>query len=86
MSDKASETVELVIGGRKYPVRTSVEDKERLRSIADSINKALLDIQLQYSDRDQQDCLAMVLLQRAVQLQDASDKLIELEESVSKVL
>jgi cell division protein ZapA (FtsZ GTPase activity inhibitor) len=83
MSKETKESVELVIAGRSYPVVTTASDRARLEAIAESINQQLLDIQLQYADRDRQDCLAMSLLRSSVELDQAQRRLASLSAKIS---
>lgn len=86
MSKETKESVELVIAGRSYPVVTTSGDRAGLEEIAESINKELLDIQLQYADRDRQDCLAMCLLKSSVELAKVKTKLASISAKISSKL
>ena len=61
----------LVIAGRPYPLRVAPQDEEGLRGIVQEINDRYNEFQVQYSDRDKQDCLVMTLMTYADELRSA---------------
>lgn len=90
---KDSVSIEVIIGGRKYPIKTSPEDKETLIVLQNELNREIQSVQLHYSDRDRQDALAMTLISYAKRLHDLQaqvDKdqgqLTSIEEAIDKAL
>ena len=61
----------LVIAGRPYPLRVAQQDEASLRRMVQEINDRFNEFQVQYSDRDKQDCLVMTLLTYASDLRAA---------------
>lgn len=59
---------EVIIAGRKYPVKVSKTELEALAKIEQEVNDELYNIQMRYADRDKQDCLSMTLLSYAMRL------------------
>lgn len=82
-------TVDVIIAGRKYPVKATAQEAERLTTLQDQVNNDLADIQLKYADRDKQDCLSMTLLSYAMKLaayeDSISDQVTSLEASLDSV-
>jgi cell division protein ZapA len=54
--------VNLIIGDRSYRVKVKTEDEEAVRKIAKQLNDKLRNFKAEYSGKDMQDYLAMVLL------------------------
>lgn len=61
----------VVIAGRPYPLRVSRQDEAGLRTLVQEINERYNNFQIEYSDRDKQDCLVMTLLTYADELRVA---------------
>jgi cell division protein ZapA len=53
----------VVIGGRTYPLKVNVGEEVQIQKAADDINRAIRLLQENYSVRDMQDLLAMSSLQ-----------------------
>ncbi len=76
-------SMQIMIGGRSYPLKVKEEDQEAIKKIADDMNEKINDFQLTYINKDKQDCLAMTLLTYAVEnhkiknSESSSDKLGE---------
>ena len=70
-SAQDSNPIIVVIAGRPYPLRIAAREEEGLRSLVQEINERFNDFQVQYSDRDKQDCLVMTLLTYADELRSA---------------
>jgi len=66
-----SNPITVVIAGRPYPLRVAQQDEQGLRQLVQEINERFNDFQVQYSDRDKQDCLVMTLLTYADELRVA---------------
>ncbi|HXK81432.1 MAG TPA: cell division protein ZapA [Bacteroidales bacterium] len=71
MEDKSIITININLQGRNYPVKIARGDgqkEELIRKAANKINELVLQFKKKgYKDRDDQDYLAMVTLQFAVQ-------------------
>lgn len=72
MEDQDSKQITLIIAGRPYPLKIKATDEEVIRKIAKEVNERVNLFQLNYPNRDKQDCLAMALLAYAVDLYKAS--------------
>lgn len=70
-SPQDSNPITVVIAGRPYPLRVARQDEEGLREIVQEINQRFNKFQVDYSDRDKQDCLVMTLLTYADELRVA---------------
>jgi len=66
-----SSPIIVVIAGRPYPLRVAKQEEEGLRGLVQEINDRFNEFQVQYSDRDKQDCLVMTLLTYAEELRVA---------------
>jgi cell division protein ZapA (FtsZ GTPase activity inhibitor) len=56
-------SLNVVIGGRTYPLKVNSGEEVQIQKAADDINKAIRLLQENYSVRDMQDLLAMSSLQ-----------------------
>jgi cell division protein ZapA (FtsZ GTPase activity inhibitor) len=56
-------SLNVVIGGRTYPLKVNVGEEVQIQKAADDINRAIRLLQENYSVRDMQDLLAMSSLQ-----------------------
>lgn len=65
-------TIRVNIAERYYPIRIERNEEEIIRKAAKKINETLLQYRMLYKDKDEQDYLAMTVLQYA-------NKLIALE-------
>ncbi len=72
MEDQDSKQITLTIAGRPYPLKIKANDEAVIRKIAKEVNEKVNLFQLNYPNRDKQDCLAMALLAYAVDLYKAS--------------
>jgi len=71
--DKLS--IKLKILDRYYPLRISFEEEEGLRKAATEINTVVQKYKDRYKDKDDQDILAMALIQFVSKLITAEEKL-----------
>lgn len=84
MDDKL--TIKVNVADRYYPLKISRNDEEKIRKAAKRINEKILQYKQRYTDKDNQDFLAMAALQYVVQVidnehkKDISPILNELEE------
>ncbi len=76
--------IKVQIAERFYPLKIERRDEEKIRKAAKLINERLLQYKQRYTDKDQQDFLAMAALQFVIQLLDCESKqnLISLEEDL----
>ncbi len=59
-------SIEVVIGGRKYPVKVTAEEEQPLLTAIEEIEEKLHDFQSKYRGKDKQDYLSMALLTYAL--------------------
>jgi len=62
-------TITVSISGRQYPVKVTGREESLVRDVAAEINNGLKEFQLQYAGKDLQDCMSMMLLSKAVELE-----------------
>lgn len=72
MEDQDSRKITITIAGRPYPLKIKATDESVIRKIAKEVNEKVNRFQLNYPNRDKQDCLAMALLAYAVDLYKTS--------------
>ncbi len=70
---QATTQIKITIAGRTYPLQVNIEDEVTMRKIVKDINEDINKFQMMYQDKDKQDCLAMVALSNAVDLQKLSN-------------
>ena len=66
-------SITVLIANRPYPLKINEEDEKKIREIVKEINDKINNFQLNYTQKDKQDCLAMVLLTYAVDLNKQKD-------------
>ena len=66
-------SVEVVVGGRTYPLSVDKNEEERVLNAAKDINNAIKLLQDNYDVKDMQDLLAMTALQLASKEETSSD-------------
>lgn len=59
-------SIEVIIGGRKYPVKVTEEEEIMVLDIVKEVNQKLKDFQSTYRMKDKQDHLSMALLTYAL--------------------
>ena len=62
-------SITVSIAGRQYPVRVSSDEEGLVRDVVTDINAKIKDFQLRYSGKDRQDCMAMIMMTYAVELE-----------------
>jgi len=72
MDDKL--TIKVNVADRYYPLKISRNDEEKIRKAAKRINEKILQYKQRYTDKDNQDFLAMAALQYVVQVIDNEHK------------
>ncbi|MCP3932513.1 MAG: cell division protein ZapA [Bacteroidetes bacterium] len=90
MEKQSTKSITVLIAGRPYPLKINAEDEATIRKIVKEVNEKVNRFQRTYSKKDKQDCLSMVLLTYAVDLNKAtlnentnsslSEKLTQLDE------
>ncbi len=72
-------SIEVSIGGRKYPVKVTEEEEILVLDIVKEVNQKLRDFQTRYRTKDKQDHLSMALLTYALESakQKGSDGLMD---------
>jgi len=75
MTDKLS--IKIKIDGREYPLKVAMDEEEKYRKAAKTINDTLIQYRQKYSSNNTQDFLAMTAFQFAL-------KNIELEKEVDR--
>lgn len=85
MNDKLS--IKLKILERNYPLLIEWKEEEKLREAAKRINDLVIRFKQHYSDKDNQDLLAMVCLQFASKLLDleSSQKNVSIENQLEQI-
>ena len=63
--------VNLIIGDRSYRVKVKTEDEETVRKITKQLNDKLRNFKAEYSGKDMQDYLVMVLLSYVTETQSS---------------
>jgi cell division protein ZapA (FtsZ GTPase activity inhibitor) len=71
VQDKETKNITILIAGRPYPLKISAADEPAIRKIVKEVNEKVNRLQLAYTNKDKQDCLAMAILTYAVDLQKA---------------
>ena len=68
MADQVTKQITVLIGGRPYPLKVKASDEATIRKMVKNINEQLNQFQLNYTNKDKQDCLALTVLTYAVDL------------------
>ncbi len=86
--------VNIVIGDRTYRIRIRPDDEEAVRTTIKIINDKIIEFKTQFSAKDMQDYIAMVLVWYATEqthytksnldVQSITEKLIQLEALIDK--
>ena len=71
MDEKLS--IRINIADRYYPLRIDRKDEEKIRKAARTINEKVLQYKQKYTDKDNQDFLAMAALQFVIKVIDAEE-------------
>ena len=65
-------SLQVVIGGRTYPLKVNVGEEIQIQKAAEDINRAIRLLQENYAVKDMQDLLAMTALQLATKPTNSS--------------
>ncbi len=94
MSDEYK-NITITLAGRPYPLKIKTGDEDSIRRIVKGLNEKINNFQIAYTSKDKQDCISMTLLTVAVEfhklqkqasIQEAEDKLSELEDFLDTLL
>jgi len=95
MSEVELIPINIVIGDRTYRIKTLPKDEEVIRHTLKIINDKIIEFKTQYSGKDMQDYIAMVLIWYATQTsadsnpaleKELADALLKMELSLDKAL
>lgn len=87
--------INIVIGDRTYRIKTLSKDEEVIRHTLKIINDKIIEFKTQYSGKDMQDYVAMVLIWYATQTnadsnpaleKELADALLKMEFAIDKAL
>lgn len=67
MSEK-TEKINVIISGRNFPLKVPPEEVQQIQDVVAEINRKVLEFQNTYKTQDLRECLSMVLLTYAVDL------------------
>jgi cell division protein ZapA (FtsZ GTPase activity inhibitor) len=71
--------VNIVIGDRTYRIKTNPADEETIRRTLKTINDKIVEFKTQFSGKDMQDYIAMVMIWYATQAGNESNPSLEKE-------
>ena len=79
--------INILIADRTYRIRTLQKDEEVIRKTLKVINDKIIEYKTQFSGKDMQDYIAMVIIWYATQAADGSTSIIsdDLLESLKKI-
>ncbi len=60
--------INVTISGRSFPLKVSADEVQQIQNIVAEINRKVLEFQNTYKSKDLRECLSMVLLTYAVDL------------------
>jgi hypothetical protein len=95
MSEVELIPINIVIGDRTYRIKTLPKDEEVIRHTLKTINEKIIEFKTQYSGKDMQDYIAMVLIWYATQTsadsnpaleKEVADALLKMELAIDKAL
>lgn len=96
MGEQDNFQITVLIGGRPYPLKIMSSNESVIRRVVRDINDKVNKYQLDYPNRDKQDCLAMTALAIALDFdlakQDGardpqlSEQLVQLDELLDRLL
>ena len=95
MSEAELIPINIVIGDRTYRIKTLPKDEEVIRHTLKIINDKIIEFKTQYSGKDMQDYIAMVLIWYATQTsadsnpaleKEVADALLKMELTLDKAL
>ena len=72
-------SVNILIGDRTYRIKTLATDEEVIRRTLKTINDKIIEFKTQYSGKDMQDYIAMVMIWYATQTSSETNPALEKE-------
>ncbi len=87
--------VNIIVGDRSYRIKILPDDEESVRKTLKTINDKIIEFKTNFSGKDMQDYVAMVLLWYATEISTANSKtstpevfetLLKMEQQLDKVL
>ena len=87
--------INIVIGDRTYRIKTNAGDEEAVRRTLKTINDKIIEFKTQFSGKDMQDYIAMVLIWYATLSANSSnpglerevtEAILKMEEQLDKIL
>ena len=88
--------VNIIVADRSYRLRINSEDEEMVRRTVKKLNEKIVDYKTNFSGKDMQDYVSMVLLwfateqqkptPKELEMEDRQEKLDKIEELLSKAL
>lgn len=88
MSEGERISSEVVIANRTYPLKIFKQDEERIKNVVKNVNQKIEQLRALYDAKDNQDYLAMCLLQMSIQQINTSSADLyapELEAQIRKI-
>ncbi|UEG50370.1 cell division protein ZapA [Ferruginibacter lapsinanis] len=79
--------VNILIGDRTYRIKTNPEDEEIIRRTLKTINDKIIEFKTQFSGKDMQDYIAMVMIWYATQANAGHNPSVEkeMQEALQKI-
>ena len=78
-------SLNIVIGGRTYPLKVNAGEETQIQKAAEDINRAIRLLQENYAVKDMQDLLAMTALQLATKNSSTQISTLETEQVEKKL-
>ena len=72
--------INIVIGDRTYRIKTTPSDEEAIRRTLKTINDKIVEFKTQFSGKDMQDYIAMVMIWLATEMQSAPSAYLQSDE------
>ena len=71
--------INIIIGDRSYRIRSLAKDEEVIRSTLKTINDKIIEFKTEFSGKDMQDYIAMVVIWYATEVSSDNNPLLEKE-------
>lgn len=76
----------VLIGDRTYRIKSLAEDEEQIRKTLKMINDKIIEFKTNFSGKDMQDYVAMVLIWYATQVKSTAEEQEEMREEFASLL
>ena len=76
----------VLIGDRTYRIKSLAEDEEQIRKSLKMINDKIIEFKTNFSGKDMQDYIAMVLIWYATQVRNTNEEQEQLREEFAGIL